>query len=365
MAWVQFPAVSACLNQMTTYLITGGAGFLGINLARYLLARGHRVVSLDVAPFDYPDVAPRVTAITGDVRDPAAVERAVQADGGTEIVVHAAAALPLYSKEDILTTDINGTRNVLEAAQRHEVDRVIHISSTAVYGIPDHHPLCEDDRLHGVGPYGEAKVAAEQLCLEYRARGLCVPILRPKSFVGPERLGVFALLYDWAYSGRNFPIIGRGRNRYQLLDVEDLCEAIYLAATGDCAVVNDTFNIGSAEFRTLREDFQAVLDAAGHGKRIVPLPIVTPLIWTLRALEAVHLSPLYKWVYETVAKDSYVSIEKAQRVLGFSPRYSTSEALMRNYRWYVAHRHEFERTSGVSHRAPWKQGALSLAKLLF
>jgi nucleoside-diphosphate-sugar epimerase len=78
------------------------------------------------------------------------------------------------------------------------VDRVIHVSSTAVYGVPDHHPLFETDPLIGVGPYGEAKIAAEQLCVEFRQKGLCIPILRPKSFVGPERLGVFALLFDWA-----------------------------------------------------------------------------------------------------------------------------------------------------------------------
>ena len=346
---------------MASYLITGGAGFLGINLARHLLAQGHRVASLDLAPFDYADARDRVAAHVGDIRDRSAVGRAME---GADVVVHAAAALPLYSKEDILTTDIDGTRNVLEAAREHGVQRFVHISSTAVYGIPDHHPLYENDALHGVGPYGEAKIAAEELCKRAREEGMCVPILRPKSFVGPERLGVFALLYDFARTGHHFPVIGRGRNRYQLLDVADLCDAISLVATGDAERVNDVFNVGAAEFRTLGEDFQAVLDAAGHGKKIVPLPVVTPMIWTLRALEAVNLSPLYKWVYETVAKDSFVSIEKAQRVLGFAPRFSTAEALVRNYRWYVDNLAQFEGSSGVSHRAPWKQGALGLVKLV-
>ena len=94
-----------------------------------------------------------------------------------------------------------------------------------------------------------------------------MPILRPKTFVGPERLGAFALLYDWAKDGRNFPVIGSGKNRYQLLDVEDLCAAIWLCMTKDRATVNDTFNIGAKQFATIREDFQAVLDAAGFGKQ--------------------------------------------------------------------------------------------------
>ncbi|MGB9752911.1 MAG: epimerase [Roseiflexus castenholzii] len=344
----------------STFLITGGAGFLGINLVRYLLERGHPVVSLDIADFNYPE-RNRVRAIKGDIRDRSSVDRAME---GVQIVVHAAAALPLYKKEDIFSTDLDGTRNVLQSAFEHGVERVIHISSTAVYGIPDHHPLYEDDPLHGVGPYGEAKVKAEQICLEYRAKGMCVPIIRPKSFVGPERLGVFALLYDWAKDGKNFPMIGSGNNRYQLLDVEDLCEAIYRCATLDRDRVNDTFNIGAKEFTTMREDYQAVLDAAGFGKKIIPFP-AAPVIWTLRILEALRLSPLYKWVYETAATDSFVSIEKAERVLGFTPKYSNKEALVRNYRWYIEHVQEFEGASGVSHRVPWKQGVLRLAKILF
>ncbi len=347
---------------MTTFLITGGAGFLGINLVRYLLARGHTVTSLDIADFTYDDVKDHIRRIKGDVRDPNAVEEAMH---GVDIVVHTAAALPLYSSEEIYSTDVRGTETVLAAALAHGIDRFIHISSTAVYGIPDHHPLLETDRLEGVGPYGQAKILAEELCATYRAKGLCVTILRPKSFVGPERLGVFALLYDWAYSGKNFPVLGNGKNRYQLLDVEDLCQAIYLAATVDRALANDTFNIGAAEFTTFAEDYQAVLDSAGYNKKIIPLRLTPLFITILRVLELFHLSPLYKWVYETAAKDSFVSIEKAQKQLGFHPQYSNKQALIRNYKWYVAHRDHFTHTSGVSHRVPWKQGMLRLAKVFF
>jgi nucleoside-diphosphate-sugar epimerase len=342
-------------------LVTGGSGFLGINLIRYLRQRGYAIVSLDVVEFDYPDMRGQIETITGDIRDPAAVRRAA---AGTRWIVHTAAALPLYKPADILSTDIDGTRNVLQAGLEAGVERVIQISSTAVYGIPDHHPLLEDDRLQGVGPYGEAKVQAEELCRQYRDKGLCVPIIRPKSFVGPERLGVFAMLYDWAQEGHGFPILGGGQNRYQLLDVEDLCEAIHLTMTLDRERVNDTFNVGAKEFGTMREDYQAVLDRAGFGRRIVPLP-AKPAIWTLRCLEALRLSPLYRWVYETACEDSFVSIEKAERILGYRPRYSNREALLRNFEWYLANRARFEHTSGISHRVPWKQGILRLAKVFF
>jgi nucleoside-diphosphate-sugar epimerase len=348
------------LSHPPAFLITGGAGFLGINLARYLLARGHAVTSLDMADFDFPE-RDRVRALRGDIRDGAAVERALE---GVGIVVHCAAALPLYPPAEIYSVDIDGTRTVLEAAHRRGVERFIHVSSTAVYGIPDHHPLMESDPLRGVGPYGQAKVLAEGLCLAYRKKGLCVPIIRPKSFVGPERLGVFALLYDWASDGRGFPMIGRGDNRYQFLDVEDLCQAIYLTATVDPARADDTFNIGAKVFATMREDYQAVLDYAGFGRRVRGFP-ATPLIWILRLLEALKLSPLYRWVYETAATDSFVSIEKAERVLGYAPKYSNRDALIRNYQWYLDHRHRFAGQSGVTHRVPWKQGLLALAKRAF
>ena len=85
----------------------------------------------------------------------------------------------------------------------------------------------------------------------------------------------------------------------------------------------------------------------------------------MRLLEKLGLSPLYKWVYGTAAKDSFVSIEKAERQLGYAPKYSNQAALLRNFEWYLAHREQFAAQSGVSHRVPWKQGALGLVKLFF
>lgn len=341
-------------------LITGGAGFLGINLICNLQYRDYALASLDVEEFDYPE-KDSVETIKGDIRDRTLLNEAMY---GVDFVVHTAAALPLYSPEDIYTTDVVGTRNVLDAALRNGVQRVVHVSSTAVYGIPDHHPLYETDRLEGVGPYGQAKIQAEMICLEYRAKGLVTPIIRPKSFVGPERLGVFALLYDWAYEGHNFPMIGSGNNRYQLLDVEDLCDAIALTLSLPEEQVNDTFNIGAKEFTTMKEDYQAVLDYAGHGKKVVGFP-AAPAIWGLRILDWLGISPLYKWVYETASKDSFVSIEKAEKELGYTPKYSNKEALLRNFRWYIDNRKKFENASGVSHRVPWKQGAIGLLKRFF
>lgn len=342
-------------------LITGGAGFLGINLIRSLKLQGvMEIVSYDIAEFDYPEKE-WVTVVRDDIRHPEPLRKAMR---GCDCVVHGAAALPLYSSEDIISTDVEGTRNVMQTALDLGIERVVHISSTAVYGIPDHHPIHETDPLVGVGPYGEAKVAAEEVCVKFREQDLCVSVLRPKSFVGPERLGVFALFYDWAKDGHHFPMIGSGNNRYQLLDVVDLCDAIWLCLTLEKTVVNDVFNIGAKVFSTMKEDYQAVLDEAGFNKRIIGFP-AQPVIWGLRVLEKLKLSPLYKWVYETACEDSFVSIEKAEQKLGFAPKYSNKEALVRNYKWYLENLKSFEDRSGISHRVPWKQGILGVIKVLF
>lgn len=343
-----------------TYLVTGGAGFLGINMVRYLLGRGHSVRSLDIVPFDYPE-ASSIDVVQGDIRDP---ETVMPAMTGMDTVIHCAAALPLYSHQEIFSTDVEGTNVLLDAAVNAGIERFVHISSTAVYGVPDHHPILEGDPVSGVGPYGVAKILAEEVCDKFRNKGVCVPVLRPKSFVGPERLGIFELLYDFAFNGRNFPVIGSGANRYQLLDVEDLCAATYLCATLDADRVNDVFNVGSVEFTTMRQDFQAVLDRAGHGKRIVALP-KAPAILALKLLEAMRLSPVYQWVYDTAARDSFVGTDKIKSQLGFTPRYSNQAALIRNYDWYVENRDRLSAATGVTHRAPWKRGALNLAKHVF
>ncbi len=341
--------------------ITGISGFLSINLVRYLLKHGYdQLAGIDLVDFSYPERG-QIEFLQGDIRNPDDVRKSM---AGAEVVIHTAAALPLYPPEDIYSTEVEGTRIVLQQALEYSIRLVIHISTTAVYGVPDHHPIIESDALSGVGPYGKAKIQAEEVCQEFRQNGLCVPILRPKSFVGPERLGVFAIFYEWASEGHHFPMIGSGENRYQLLDVEDLCQAILACMTLEETLVNDTFNIAAAEFATMRQDYQAVMDEAGFGKRIIPFP-AGPVVLILRFLEALKLSPLYPWIYETASTDSFVSIEKAQHNLGYRSHYSNREALLRNFNWYLENKEQLSSDLGVTHRLPWKQQALKLVKLLF
>ena len=336
--------------------ISGGAGFLGLHLARRLLADGHDVRTLDVAPLDDAELERSVHELRGDIRDP---ERVRELVAGADVVVHAAAALPIQaSRESIRSVNVTGTEHVLEAAREAGVRRVVFISSTAVYGVPEKHPIEEDDPLVGVGWYGESKIDAEALC---RVAAVETTIIRPKTFVGPERLGVFEILFDWIREGRRIYILGKGHNRYQLLGVEDLVEAIVRAAAA-AEAPRQTFNVGATEFGTVRSDLQALIDHAGSSSRLQPVP-VKPAELALRALELLHLSPLAEWHYKTAHRDSFVDVSKAQRLLGWQPRLSNREALIQTYDWYLANRQRVG-AAGVTHRVPWNQQALGVLKRL-
>ena len=341
---------------MTLVSISGGAGFLGLHLARRVLADGGTVRTLDVAPLDDRELERGVQEVRGDIRSERDVRTLVD---GADVVVHAAAALPIQSsRAAIRSVNVEGTANVLACALSAGVRRVVLISSTAVYGVPERHPIVEDDPLVGVGWYGESKIEAEQLAEEFGRRGLDVVIIRPKTFIGPERLGVFEILFDWIRDGRRIPILGDGGNLYQLLAVEDLVDAVARSFTppvGGLAV-----NIGAGAFGTVRDDLQALIDHAGSGSRLFPVP-VTPAELSLRALELARLSPLAEWHYKTAHKDSFVSIERARELLGWEPRLSNAETLCATYDWYLEHLADM-RGAGTTHRVPWNQQALGVLK---
>lgn len=338
--------------------VTGAAGVLGSNLVNRLVAEGCHVHALDLRPIP---PRPGLTPFTGDIRDAAAVAEAV---AGADALVHCAAALPSYPAAEIRSIIVEGTSTVLRVGAAAGVGRIVHISSTAVYGLPSRVPTPEDHPREPVDTYSAAKAEAEVIAERYRAQGVCLPIVRPKTFVGPGRMGLFAMLFQWADEGRNFPVLGRGDVRIQMLGIDDLLEAVVAVLTADPEAANDTYNIGAASFGTLREDFQAVLDAAGHGKRVVSIPI-RPAIGMLGLLERLHLSPVYGRLAHKLRADSYVSIDKARSRLGFAPALSNQDAVLRTYEWWRAQRGKPTPRGGRTSQEPWRQGALGLTKIFF
>lgn len=343
------------ITMSQSVLITGGSGFLGCHLARFLLKKKYDVTLLDSASLTAKDLIGKVKFIKEDIRDKEAMLTHIKQ---VDYVVHAAAALPiLQSKKPIFETNIDGTKNVLEASLKNNVKRLVFISSTAVYGVPKHVPEKEDDPLDPIGYYGESKVIGEQLCFAYYKKGLSVNIVRPKSFIGPERLGVFTLWFEAIYNNKPVFILGSGNNRYQLLDVQDLCPAILSLLT----IKQDgkIFNLGAQEFGTWRSDLGTLIRHARSRSKIVSIPTL-PAQLILTLLEKLHLSPIVAWHYKTFPVDSYVSIEKAQKVLHFRPKKSNQNMLIESYDWYKDNRKTILGTTGTTHRTIWNFKILDL-----
>ncbi|MET9684220.1 NAD-dependent epimerase/dehydratase family protein [Streptomyces coeruleorubidus] len=357
-------------------VVTGGAGMLGSTLIGKLLDEGHHVHCVDLREPDPAHVAgsgaggerPERLAVTvADVRDGAAMKRAL---ADADAVVHCAAALPSYPTDQIRSVIVDGTRNMLTAAASHRIPRFVHISSTAVYGLPTIVPTTEDYPRRPVDTYSAAKAEAEEVCESFRGGATCLPILRPKTFLGPGRMGLFAMLFEWAEEGRNFPVLGRGDVRIQMFDVNDLVDAVITTLHAPPEKADGTFNLGATSFGTIRENFQAVLDAAGHGRRVVSVP-ARPAVAALGLLERTKLSPVYGRLLHKLLDDSFVSTDRAREQLGFNPRYSNEDSILRTYAWWqgqrrrAAHTARRPATGGVTSVEPWRQGALSLAKVFF
>jgi nucleoside-diphosphate-sugar epimerase len=339
------------------WAITGGSGFLGVHLARRLAADGNHVRTLDVEPPDDELLALGVEPLVGDVRDPGKTRELCR---GIDVLVHAAAALPIRrSASEIRSVNVEGAATIARAAVEAGVSRAIVVSTTAVYGIPETHPITEETPLAPLGAYGESKAEAEETFRRVGAGHLDTVIMRPKTFLGSGRLGVFEILFDWIREGRRIYVLGNGRNRYQLLAVDDLVEAVVRIA--ERSSVPEVINLGAKVFGTVEEDMQGLIAHAGSASRLARVP-ARPAQALLRALELAHLSPLVEWHYRTADKDSFVDTSTAERALGWEPRYSNLEALTSAYDWYTQHRETAG--PGLTHRTPWRQQALGVLKRL-
>ena len=341
-------------------LITGGCGFLGVHLARRLLKEKYDVTIFDIAELDAKDLIGKVTFIKGDIRNAEILDKTLK---NQDYVVHAAAALPiLREKKIIFDVNINGTKNVLDTSLKNKVKRLVFISTTAVYGIPRHLPEKETNPLDPIGYYGKSKVAGENLCLEYAKKGLSVNILRPKSFLGPERLGVFELWFEAIYRGKGVFILGNGNNRYQLLAVSDVVDAII--KTMESKIEGEIFNIGASEFQTWNKDLEAVIKYAKSKSKIIKLPTLPSQI-LLGLLEMLNLSPIAAWHYKTMPVDSYITIQKAEKLLKWTPKKSNQELLIESYKWYKKNRNVIINKIGITHRVGWNFKLLNIIKDIF
>lgn len=311
-----------------TALITGGAGFLGINLAKRLSARGERVRILDL--HEPPEKPRNVRFLRSDITDFAAVSDACR---GVSVVYNLASMLPVTRAGGYFwKVNVQGTENVLRAAVQNRVRKVVHLSSSIVYGIPEKVPLDEMSRTQPLGDYGKSKLAAEGKCTEYMDR-LDITILRPRLILGPGRLGLLTILFDWVSRGKKVYLIGSGRNRFQMVGVQDLVDACLLAAAKKAAK-GQVFNIGADNVVTVHGLLSGLVRHAGSSSRIVPVHAGLARN-ALRLLDCLRLTPLNAEHYFIADKDYVLSTEKAKRLLGWRPKQGMQEMMNAAYDWYM------------------------------
>ena len=183
---------------------------------------------------------------------------------GVDVIMHNVAQVPLAKDHELFwTVNVVGTANVLLGGRDAGVDKVVHTSSSAIFGIPEQNPVDESTPGRPLEAYGQAKLHAEVLCHEAAARdGVDVTIVRPRTILGHGRLGIMAILFEFVAEGAPVFVFGKGDNRYQFVHANDLADASIRAADRPGPT---TYNIGAREMGTMRETLQALVDHAGHG----------------------------------------------------------------------------------------------------
>ncbi|MCU1466598.1 MAG: nucleoside-diphosphate-sugar epimerase [Actinomycetia bacterium] len=337
-------------------LVTGGSGYFGSVLAEQALARGDAVRIFDLNPPGPSLVGAEF--VSGDVRDRAAVRGACD---GIDVVFHNVAQVPL-AKDRALFDEVNvgGTANVLVAARDARVAKIVHTSSSAVFGIPEHNPVTEESPCRPLEAYGRAKLRAELLCRDAVAGGLDVTIVRPRTVLGHGRLGVIALLFEFVADGAPVFVLGRGDNRYQLVHANDLADACLRA--GDRAGPS-VYNVGALEFGTMRETLQALVEHAQTGSRVRSLP-VAPARLTMQALAALGLAPFAPYHWLLYSESLFFDVTKARTELGWEPRHSNASMVIESYEWFVAHRSDSGGTVRSHHQSPVRPGLVRALKAL-
>ena len=338
-----------------TILVTGGSGYFGNLLVQQALAGGDQVRIFDL---EAPAAAGDAEVVLGDVRDRDAVRAACE---GVDVVMNNVAQVPLAKDHELFwSVNVVGTANVLVAARDAGVAKVVHTSSSAIFGIPATNPITEDTPGRPIEAYGRAKLTAETLCHDAVAAGLDVSIIRPRTILGHGRLGIMAILFEFVAEGAPVFVLGGGHNRYQFIHANDLADASLRAAGRPGPA---TYNIGSDHPATMRETIQALADHAGTGSKVRSLP-TGPAAAGMRAFAGMGLVPFAPYHWLLYGESLWFDTTKAQGELGWRSSSDNAAMLIESYEWFLAHRSGFNDHQGSHHQSPVPLGVLKLLKKL-
>jgi nucleoside-diphosphate-sugar epimerase len=321
-------------------LVTGATGFTGGHLAQFLATRGDTVRALvrpqSRARFDAsPLPASGVVAVEGDLLDAESVRRAVD---GVEAVYHIAATYREAGQPDSAYRSINvdGTRNILEAAKAAAVKRVVHCSTGGVHGHIANPPANEDAPFNPGDVYQETKLAAESLAREFGAsHDLDVVVVRPIGIYGPGDRRFLTMFRGLAR--RRFPMIGDGKPFYHLTFIDDLVEGFRLCGTVSAAR-GRTYILAGPRYTTLEELVSMVAKELGVSPPRLHLPVwpfwTAGLVCELICVPLRIEPPIFRRRVDFYTKSRAFDTTRARTELGFAPKVDLAEGIRRTARWY-------------------------------
>ncbi len=318
-------------------LVTGGTGFTGKALVHRLLDMGHQVVALDykegLKTQELRDAGAEV--ILGSVTDMDAVRRAVE---GAEVVHHVAAAFREMNVPESYYWEVNvqGTRNVLQAALDAGVRKVIYCSTCGVHGNVDHPPAGEDAPIQPADYYQRTKYEAEPIAREFHERGLKTAILRPAAIYGPGDPERFLLIFKRVARG-SFPMFGDGKTLYHPVYIDNLIDAFILAME-EGKGEGEAYLIADEQYLGIEDLVRRVARALGVQVRIPHLP-VWPVVAAGHVVEAVCkplgiAPPIHPRRVDWYRQNRAFKIDKAKRDLGYRPSVGIDDGLQRTAAWY-------------------------------
>jgi nucleoside-diphosphate-sugar epimerase len=320
-------------------LVTGGTGFTGKALVHRLLDLGHEVVALDTKEgLKTQEIRDRgAEVVLGSVTDLDLVRRAVK---GVEVVHHLAAAFREMdvSERHYYEVNVEGTRNVLQAALDEGVRKVIYCSTCGVHGNVDHPPAGEDAPIQPADYYQRTKWEAEPIAREFFERGLRTTILRPAAIYGPGDPERFYLIFKRVASG-TFPMFGSGRTYYHPLYIDNLVDAFVLAMErGD----GETYLIADEQYLEIEDLVRRVARALGVDLKIPHYP-VWPVVVAGHVVEKACKPfgippPIFPRRVDWYRQNRAFRIDKAMRDLGYQPKVGIDEGLRRTAEWYKQER---------------------------
>lgn len=322
---------------MARVLVTGATGFTGKHLARRLVAEGHEVVALVRASSNHDELTKLgIQCVAADLTSASEMQQLVV---GFSRVFHVAAAYRTehQHRDEFWHVNVDGTRNLLEAARQNGVERFIHCSTVGVQGEIARPPAVESDPMAPGDHYQESKAKGELLALEYFEKGLPVSVVRPVGIYGPGDRR-FLKLFRGVSSG-TFVMIGDGETLYHMTYIDDLIDGFMLASTHEAAL-GEVFAIAGPRYTTIRELVNSIADILEkpHPRLRVPLaPVYAAAVVCDKLCRTVGVSPpLYPRRLDFFSKDRAFSTEKARRLLGYEPRVDLNEGLRKTADWYKA-----------------------------